>query len=74
MTSQVLSEQSIGSDAFVALLRAHATATRQLNAQLAADHGLTISDYEVLLRLVAGAGSAHAARRPRRAGAADRVG
>jgi DNA-binding MarR family transcriptional regulator len=37
--------------AFASLLRAHAAATRQLNAQLAADHGLTISDYEVLLRL-----------------------
>ena len=37
--------------AFVALVRAHATATRQLNAQLLQDHGLTINDYEVLLRL-----------------------
>jgi DNA-binding MarR family transcriptional regulator len=35
----------------VALLRGHAQVTRQLNAQLTADHGLTISDYEVLLRL-----------------------
>ncbi len=51
MPSQVLSEQSSGVRAFVALLRAHATATRQLNAQLTADHSLTISDYEVLLRL-----------------------
>lgn len=50
MSSQVLSTQaSVG--AFVALLRAHAATTRQLNAQLLADHGLTISDYEVLLRL-----------------------
>ena len=37
--------------AFAALVRAHATTTRRLNAQLTADHGLTISDYEVLLRL-----------------------
>jgi len=51
MTSQVLSEQSVGVGAFAALLRAHAGATRQLNAQLMTDHGLTISDYEVLLRL-----------------------
>ncbi len=51
MSSQVLSEQSSGVQAFVALLRAHATATRRLNAQLTADHGLTINDYEVLLRL-----------------------
>jgi DNA-binding MarR family transcriptional regulator len=39
-------------DAFVALVKAHATVTRHLNAQLVADHGLTVSDYEVLLRLV----------------------
>lgn len=51
MSSQLLSEQSLGVDAFVALVKAHATATRQLNAQLVADHGLTVSDYEVLLRL-----------------------
>jgi len=51
MPSQLLSQQEIGTDAFVALVRAHATVTRQLNAQLAADHGLTISDFEVLLRL-----------------------
>jgi DNA-binding MarR family transcriptional regulator len=49
--SQVLSEQSLGVRAFAALIRAHAATTRQLNAQLTADHGLTISDYEVLLRL-----------------------
>jgi len=35
----------------VSLLRAYAHVTRQLNTQLTADHGLTISDYEVLLRL-----------------------
>lgn len=51
MTSQVLSEQSPAVTSFVSLLRAHAQATRLLNAQLTADHGLTISDYEVLLRL-----------------------
>ena len=49
--SQVLSEQSLGVRAFVALVRAHSSATRRLSAQLTADHGLTISDYEVLLRL-----------------------
>ena len=51
MRSQPLSKQSLGVNAFVGLVRAHATATRSLNAQLSADHGLTISDYEVLLRL-----------------------
>ena len=50
MSSQVLSEQA-SARTFVALLRAHAAATRKLSAQLSADHGLTLSDYEVLLRL-----------------------
>jgi DNA-binding MarR family transcriptional regulator len=54
--------------AFVALVRAHSAAIRQLNAQLARDHGLTINDYEVLLRL------AHAPdRRMRRVDLADEV-
>jgi DNA-binding MarR family transcriptional regulator len=51
MSSQVLSEQAVGAQAFVALLRAHRAVTRQLDARLAAEHGLTISDFEVLLRL-----------------------
>jgi DNA-binding MarR family transcriptional regulator len=51
MMSQVLSEQSNAVESFVSLLRAYSHATRVLNAQLTADHGLTISDYEVLLRL-----------------------
>jgi DNA-binding MarR family transcriptional regulator len=38
-------------DAFVRLLRAHAAVTRQLSAQLSADHGLSLSAYEALLRL-----------------------
>ena len=33
------------------LLRGHASATRELSAQLEADHGLTINDYEALLHL-----------------------
>jgi DNA-binding MarR family transcriptional regulator len=51
MTSQVLSEQSNAVTAFARLLRAHAALTRDLSSQLESDHGLTISDYEVLLRL-----------------------
>jgi DNA-binding MarR family transcriptional regulator len=51
MSTQVLSEQSLGAQAFVALVRAHTSATRKLNAQLLADHDLTLSDFEVLLRL-----------------------
>ena len=49
MSSQVLSSQALS--AWVAFLRGHAALTRTLNAQLVADHGLTINDYEVLLRL-----------------------
>ena len=68
MSSQVLSEQSVQVRSFVALLRAHAHVTRRLNAQLTADHDLTISDYEVLLRL------AHAPdRRLRRVDLAEQV-
>ncbi len=42
-------------------LRAHATTTRRLNADLVANHGLTINDYEVLLHLARAPG--HALRR-----------
>jgi DNA-binding MarR family transcriptional regulator len=51
MPSQVLSKQSFCVQAFASLLRAHAASTRRLSAQLTADHGLTINDFEVLLRL-----------------------
>ena len=37
--------------AWTRLLRAHATATRLLSAQLQEEHGLTINDYEALLVL-----------------------
>jgi len=68
MPSQVLSAQSVCVGAFVALLRAHAGVTRDLNAQLTADHGLTLSDFEVLLRL-----SRAPERRMRRVDLADQV-
>jgi DNA-binding MarR family transcriptional regulator len=51
MSSQVLSKQSLEAQAFVSLVRAHASATRRLNALLTAEHALTLSDFEVLLRL-----------------------
>jgi DNA-binding MarR family transcriptional regulator len=54
--------------AFATFLRAHASATRRLNAQLTADHGLTLSDYEVLLRLAWAAD-----RRMRRVDLAEQV-
>lgn len=38
-------------DAWVAFLRSHAAITRELSAELQREHGLTISDYEVLLHL-----------------------
>lgn len=68
MSSQVLSEQSTCAGAFVALLRAHAGLTRHLSAQLQADHGLTLSDFEVLLRLARAPD-----RRLRRVDLADQV-
>ena len=37
--------------AWVRLLRAHASATRELSAQLQSEHGLSINDYECLLVL-----------------------
>jgi DNA-binding MarR family transcriptional regulator len=37
--------------AWVRLLRAHATLTRRMDANLQSAHGLTINDYEVLLAL-----------------------
>ena len=49
MSSQILSSQAMS--AWVAYLRGHAALTRTLNAQLVAEHGMTINDYEVLLRL-----------------------
>jgi DNA-binding MarR family transcriptional regulator len=48
-----MSVVQIGSrlESWVSFLRAHNAITRQLNADLLNDHGLTLSDYEVLLRL-----------------------
>jgi len=37
--------------AWVRFLRAHAAVTRQLSARLEAEHGLTLSDYDVLVQL-----------------------
>ena len=51
MSSQVLTNQASALDAWVRLLRGHASATRAMSAQLVAEHGLTINDYECLLFL-----------------------
>jgi DNA-binding MarR family transcriptional regulator len=54
--------------AWVALLRAHATSVRRFNAELVAEHGLTLNDYEVLLHLSRAEGG-----RLRRVDLAERV-
>jgi DNA-binding MarR family transcriptional regulator len=54
--------------AWIGLVRAHASTTRRFNAELVAEHDLTINDYEVLLHL------SHADdRRLRRVDLAQRV-
>jgi DNA-binding MarR family transcriptional regulator len=42
---------------FVRFLRAHAAVVRELSSELVAAHGLTINDYEVLLRLMRAEGN-----------------
>jgi DNA-binding MarR family transcriptional regulator len=65
LSSQVLRAQEISADptlaAWVRFLRAHAQLTRELGARLEADHGLTMSDYDVLIQLYFAEG--HAMRR-----------
>ena len=51
MSSQVLREQAPAVEAWVHLIRGQSAATRAVNAQLVADHGLTINDFECLLLL-----------------------
>jgi DNA-binding MarR family transcriptional regulator len=68
LSTQQLAREGAEIEAFSALLQAHAATTRGLNADLAAEHGLTMNDYEVLLRL------AHAPdRRLRRVDLAEEV-
>ncbi len=50
------------------LLRSHATMTRAMNAQLVAEHGLTLGDYDVLVHLANAPG-----RRMRRVDLANSV-
>jgi DNA-binding MarR family transcriptional regulator len=51
LLGQVLIKQASAVDAWARLLRGHASATRELSAQLVAEHGLTINDYGALLSL-----------------------
>ena len=54
MQSQVLSAQVVTEPdlaAWIRFLRAHAAVTRELSGRLEAQHGLTLSDYDVLVQL-----------------------
>jgi DNA-binding MarR family transcriptional regulator len=46
-----LSAQQLEQTAWVRFLRAHAAVTRELSARLESVHGLTLSDYDVLVQL-----------------------
>ena len=68
MSTQVSQRTIPEIQVWVALLRAHASSTRRFNAQLVAEHGLTLNDYEVLLHL------SHAdGKRLRRVDLAERI-
>jgi DNA-binding MarR family transcriptional regulator len=49
MTSTYTPPQRL--ESWVSFLQSHSAITRELSAQLQHEHGLTLSDYEVLLRL-----------------------
>jgi DNA-binding MarR family transcriptional regulator len=54
LSSQVLTAQQVTEPGFAAwlrFLRAHAAITRELSARLETQHGLTLSDYDVLVQL-----------------------
>jgi len=64
LSSQVLSTQEVldpTQTAWTRFLRAHAALTRELSARLEAEHGLTMSDFDVLIQLYHAEG--HAMRR-----------
>jgi len=49
LTTQEVSDATLTT--WVRFLRAHAALTRELGARLEADHGLTMSDFDVLIQL-----------------------
>ena len=52
MSSQVLLQQQDSAlDSWIRLIRGTASVTRAMSAELVAEHGLTINDYEALLHL-----------------------
>jgi DNA-binding MarR family transcriptional regulator len=50
LSTQTLS-RGLELDTWIRFLRAHATILRRLNAELMAEHGLTVNDFEVLVHL-----------------------
>ncbi|HTO26380.1 MAG TPA: MarR family transcriptional regulator [Gaiellaceae bacterium] len=50
MTAQQIATEP-GLSAWTRFLRAHAAVTRQLSGRLEAEHGLTLSDFDVLIQL-----------------------
>ena len=51
MSVESTTRRTLELEAWVGFLRAHAAITRQLDRELVAEHGLTINDFEALLRL-----------------------
>ncbi len=51
MSSQVLREQAPAVEAWIQLVRGQSAAVGAINAQLVADHGLTVNDFECMLLL-----------------------
>ena len=52
MSSQVLTQQQdFALDSWIRLIRGYGSVTRAMSAELVAEHGLTINDYEALLHL-----------------------
>ena len=49
LSAQVVTEPELG--AWIRFLRAHAAVTRELSARLETQHGLTLSDFDVLVQL-----------------------
>jgi DNA-binding MarR family transcriptional regulator len=68
MSAPAETREAVELEAWTRFLRAHAALTRELNAELLQGHGLTLSDYEVLLVLARAE-----ARRLRRVDLAERV-
>jgi len=51
LSSQVLREQAPAVEAWIKLIRGQSAAVKAVNAQLVADHGLTVNDFECMLLL-----------------------